>query len=57
MTLNLVFFITRTYESEVGGVYTWVSRLAVRWSVCWWNVVSQTPPTVFESSKWNFRPM
>ena len=27
------------------------------WLVCWWNVVSQTPPTVFKSSKWNLLHM
>ena len=37
--------------------YTGVSRRSVWQSdgrlVCWWNVVSQIPPSVFESSKWN----
>ena len=45
-----VFIPINKWRYAVG--YTGVSRQSVRWLVCWWNVVSQTPPTVFKSSKW-----
>ena len=46
------YFIPQTNEIRVG--YTGVSRRSVRWLVCLFNVVSQTPPTLFKESKWNF---
>ena len=43
-------------DCQLGGQKTvsWVVRRPlVGWLVCWLNVVSQTPPTVFKSSKQN----
>ena len=39
----------------MGGVY-W-SQQTVSWSACLCNVMSQTPPTVFKSSKLNLLHM
>ena len=43
------------------GRYIGVSRRSVRWMggwlVCLWNGVSETPPTVFETSIWNLLRM
>ena len=48
------FYYTNTYIIKE-GVY-W-SQQTVRRLVCWWNIVSPTPPTVFKSSKWNLLHM
>ena len=45
-----VIFIPPTNESKGGG-YIGVSRRSVSQLVCWWNVVSQTPPTVSKSGQ------
>ena len=49
------FCLPLTYEMGVGGIY-WSGQM-VWWSVCLWNVMSQTFLTVFKSSVWDLLHM